>query len=322
MTPLPVPFTEKVLTVRPEPLRAEGVRVLQVNLGYRCNLACKHCHLSAGPARTESMDARTAEDVLRTLRENPLEILDLTGGAPELNPNFRRLVAEARSVGRRVIVRTNLSVFFEPGLEDTPRFFRDHGVEVVASLPYYLEEGVDRVRGSGTFAKCLAGLRLLNDLGYAAGSTGLTLNLAYNPSGAFLAPAQGDLEEVFRRELGARHGISFTNLYTFTNMPIGRFEEFLARSDGRDRYLGKLACAFNPQTLEGIMCRQQVSVGWDGTLHDCDFNQALGLPVTPETSRHISSFDFEALARRLIAVGDHCYGCTAGQGSSCLGAVA
>lgn len=311
-----VPFERKVLSVRPGPLRADSVRVLQVNLGYRCNLSCKHCHVSGGPARAESMDAQTAEGVLRVLCEHPLETLDLTGGAPELNPSFRRLVGQARRSGRRVIVRTNLSVFFEPGLEDTPRFLRDHEVEVVASLPYYLEDGVDRVRGRGSFAKCLTGLRQLNELGYADGSTGLTLNLVYNPPGAFLAPGQGDLEQVFRRELEARHGISFTRLLTFTNMPIGRFRDFLARSGGLEQYLGKLACAFNPQTLEGVMCRQLLSVGWDGALYDCDFNLALGLSVCAERSRHIGSFDLEALAHRLIAVGDHCYGCTAGQGSS------
>jgi radical SAM/Cys-rich protein len=311
-----VPFKEKVLAVRPGPLRADGVRVLQVNLGYRCNLACKHCHVSGGPARPESMDAQTAASVLRVLRENPLETLDLTGGAPELNPSFRWLVGEARRAGRHVIVRTNLSVFFEPGLEDTPRFLRDHGVEVVASLPSYLEDGVDRVRGSGTFAKCLAGLRQLNDLGYADDASGLTLKLVYNPPGALLAPAQADLEEVYRRELGTRHGVSFSGLFTFTNMPIGRFRDFLARSGGCDPYLGKLASAFNPQTLDSVMCRRLVSVGWDGTLYDCDFNLSLGLPVSAENSRHIASFDREALARRLIAVGDHCYGCTAGQGST------
>jgi radical SAM/Cys-rich protein len=313
---LATPFKQKVLSVRPEPLRADGVGVLQVNLGYRCNLTCTHCHVAAGPARTEIMDRETVESVLRVLLENPLETLDLTGGAPELNPNFRWLVAAARRAGRHVIVRTNLSVFFEPGLEDTPRFLREHGVEVVASLPCYLEGGVDQMRGGGTFAKCIAGLRQLNDLGYGGASNELRLSLAYNPSGASLAPVQGVLEEVYRRELGTRHGISFTGLFTFTNMPIGRFRDSLVRTGGFDQYLEKLACAFNPQTLDGVMCRRLVSVGWNGSICDCDFNQALGLTVTPEESRHIASFDYEALARRDIAVDDHCYGCTAGQGST------
>jgi radical SAM/Cys-rich protein len=313
---LAIPFKEKVLSVRPGSLRADGVNVLQVNLGYRCNLACKHCHLAAGPARTEVMDRETVESVLCVFLGHPLETLDLTGGAPELNPNFRWLVAAARRAGRHVIVRTNLSVFFEPGLEDTPRFLREHGVEVVASLPSYLEGDVDQVRGGGTFAKCIAGLRQLNDLGYGNGSSELRLSLVYNPSGASLAPVQDVLEEEYRRELGNRYGISFTGLFTFTNMPIGRFRDFLIRTGGFDQYLGKLACAFNPQTLDGVMCRRLVSVGWNGSIHDCDFNQVLGLTVVPEKSRHLSSFDYEALSRRDIAVDDHCYGCTAGQGST------
>jgi radical SAM/Cys-rich protein len=313
---LAVPVKENVLSVNGGPLRAEGVDTLQVNLGYRCNLACKHCHVSAGPTRTESMDRNTAESVMRVLLENPLGTLDLTGGAPEMNPNFRWLVAEARRAGRHVIARTNLSVFFEQGFEDTPRFLRDHGVEVVASLPYYIEDGVDRVRGRGTFAKCIAGLRQLNELGYGTGSPELTLSLVYNPPGAFIAPEQVELEGTYRRELEARHGIFFTRLFTFTNMPIGRFRDFLVRTGSCDQYLGKLACAFNPRTLDGVMCRRLVSVRWNGTIHDCDFNQLSGLAVTPEGSRHIASFDHEALARRTIAVDDHCYGCTAGQGSS------
>lgn len=297
-------------------LRRAGLETLQANLGYRCNLACRHCHVAAGPARTEVMDGETAASVLRALLDNPLETLDLTGGAPELHPRFRWLVAGARRAGRRVIARTNLSVFFEPGLEDTPRFLRDHGVEVVASLPCYLEDGVDRVRGRGTFAKCIAALRLLNDLGYGTGSPDLVLTLVHNPAGASLAPAQGALEAEYRRELGARYGISFTGLFAFANMPIGRFRDFLDRAGELDRYLGKLACAFNPWNLEGIMCRRLVSVGWDGTIYDCDFNQTLGTGVTTERSRHIGAFDHAALSRREIAVGDQCYGCTAGQGST------
>ena len=297
-------------------LKRNSLQVVQVNLGKLCNQACTHCHVEAGPSRQEIMPRRTAELVVDFTRAAGAKAADLTGGAPEMNPHFRWLVGEARRAGRHVIARTNLSVFFEPGFEDTPRFFRDHEVEVVASLPYYLEDGVDRVRGRGTFAKCIAGLRQLNELGYGNGSPELTLGLVYNPPGAFIAPGQGDLEETYRRELGSRHGISFTRLFTFTNMPIGRFRNFLDRTGGLGQYLGKLACAFNPQTLDGVMCRRLVSVRWDGTIHDCDFNQLIGLAVTPEASRHIASFDYEALACREIAVDDHCYGCTAGQGSS------
>jgi radical SAM/Cys-rich protein len=193
---------------------------------------------------------------------------------------------------------------------------RDHGVEVIASLPCYLEDGVDRVRGSGTFAKCITALRQLNSLGYGKDDPDLRLNLVYNPAEAFLAPAQAELEATYRRELDARFGITFSTLFAFTNMPVGRFRDYLIRSGGFDRYLGKLSSSFNPRTLSGVMCRRLVSVGWDGTLYDCDFNQVLGLTVTPCCSRTIESFDFEALSRRDIAVDDHCYGCTAGQGSS------
>ena len=309
-------FKEKVLSASEGPLRADGVSVLQVSLGYRCNLACRHCHVSGGPTRTESMDAATAGNVLRVLINNPIDTLDLTGGAPELNPHFRELVAGARRAGRTVIVRTNLSVFFEPGLEDTPRFLRDHGVEVIASLPCYLEDGVDRVRGSGTFAKCITALKQLNGLGYGKDNPDLRLHLVYNPAGAFLAPAQAELEATYRRELDSRFGITFSTLFAFINMPVGRFRDYLLRSGGFDHYLGKLSCAFNPRTLSGVMCRRLISVGWDGTLYDCDFNQVLGLTVTPCCSRTIEAFDFAALSRRDIAVDDHCYGCTAGQGFS------
>jgi radical SAM/Cys-rich protein len=309
-------FEQKILSVKPEPLQALGIRILQVNLGYRCNLACKHCHVSGGPARTEVMDEKTAAMVLRVFAESLIETLDLTGGAPELSPNFRRIVADARKMGRHVVVRTNLAVFFEDGMEGLPEFYRDHGVELIASLPYYLEDNVDRVRGSGSFKKIIAALRQLNDLGFGNGDSERPLNLVYNPQGAFLAPDQTMLEAEYKRELRVRFGISFTRLYTFSNMPIGRFKDFLQRTGNLVKYLDKLSCAFNPRTLDGVMCRSLVNVGWDGALYDCDFNQVLGLPVSPETSRHIRDFDFDALSKRKITVGDHCYGCTAGQGSS------
>jgi radical SAM/Cys-rich protein len=262
------------------------------------------------------MDEKTAAVVLRVLAENPIETLDLTGGAPELNPQFRRLVTEARKMGRHVVVRTNLAVFFEDGMEGFPEFYRDHGVELIASLPYYLEDNVDRVRGSGSFKKIIAALEHLNELGFGKGASERSLNLVYNPQGAFLAPDQAMLEAEYKRGLHDRFGISFTRLYTFANMPIGRFREFLERTGNLAKYMDKLSCAFNPKTLEGVMCRSLVNVGWDGALYDCDFNQVLGLPVSPEASRRIGAFDFDALSKRKIHVDDHCYGCTAGQGSS------
>ncbi|HTP03729.1 MAG TPA: arsenosugar biosynthesis radical SAM (seleno)protein ArsS [Nitrospirota bacterium] len=309
-------FSNKVLSVRPEPLKALEITTLQVNVGYRCNLACKHCHVVGGPARTEIMDKDTVDAVLRALSGSPLSILDITGGAPEMNPSFRYLVKEARNLGRHVIVRTNLAIFYEENMADLPEFYQDHDVELVASLPYYLEDNVDRVRGSGTFKKCIAALQKLNSRGYGNGAGGKNLSLVYNPQGAYLPPAQKTLEEEYRKELKARFNISFNHLYAFTNMPIGRFKDFLARTGSLEKYMDKLACAFNPQTLDTIMCRHLISVGWDGVLFDCDFNQVLGLPLESGVPAHIRDFDHARLVTRLVNVGDHCFGCTAGQGST------
>jgi radical SAM/Cys-rich protein len=314
-------FEEKVLSIKPEPLQAQNVKILQVNLGYQCNLACTHCHVSAGPARTEVMSRETAAMVLRVLAENSIDTLDLTGGAPELNPQFRWLVVEAKKSGKHVMVRTNLASFSEQGMVGLPEFFRDHGVELIVSMPCFLEENVDQMRGSGTYKKIITNLKQLNELGYGKGDTGLYLDLVYNPAGAFLSPDQLKLEADYRRELHDRFGIFFTRLYTITNMPLGRFKDLLQETENLEKYMQKLSCAFNPRALDGVMCRSIVNVGWDGTLYDCDFNQVLGLPVSSEHSRHIRDFDYAALSKRIIIIDDHCYGCTAGQGSSCAGAV-
>lgn len=307
-------FYKKVLSVRSGPLSADEVSTLQVNVGYRCNLACKHCHVEGGPSRTEMMDRETADSVLAVLAEHPMGAIDITGGAPELNPHFRYLLTEARRLNKHIIARTNLVVFYEKGMEDIPEFYQKNRVELVASLPYYIEDNVDRVRGNGTFKKCIAALRKLNSLGYGE-QGGLALNLVYNPQGAFLAPDQKILEAEYKKELQARFGISFNRLYTFTNMPIGRFRHFLARTGNLEKYLDKLVCSFNPATLDGIMCRGLISVGWDGRLYDCDFNQALSLPVNV-AGADLRGFDLAALSQRTINVGDHCFGCTAGQGST------
>jgi radical SAM/Cys-rich protein len=309
-------FQEKVLAARGGPLAAEGIEVLQVNLGFRCNMACKHCHVEAGPARGELMGEETAERVISVLAHSDIPALDLTGGAPELNPQFRMLVAEARRLEKRVIARSNLTIFFEEGMEDLPEFYAEHGVEVVASLPYYMESGVDRVRGEGTFRKSIEALRKLNSLGFGADEGGMLLNLVYNPPGAFLPPAQETLEGEYKRELGEKFGISFSRLFTFTNMHIGRFREFLAASGYLKPYTDKLVSAFNPATLDGLMCRHLLSVGWDGSLYDCDFNLVLGLKVAEGCPENIGDFDLRRLSSRRIAVGDHCFGCTAGQGST------
>jgi radical SAM/Cys-rich protein len=308
-------FEEKVLETHGVPLTATRIDVLQVNLGYRCNMTCKHCHVEAGPYRNEMMDADTIDDVISALGGSDIPALDLTGGAPELNPGFRELVLRARDLGRRVMARTNLTIFFEEGMEDLPEFYAQNGVELVASLPYYIESGVDRVRGGGAFKKSIESLQRLNSLGYGTDG-GRTLDLVYNPPGAFLPPAQETLEAEYKRELQKNFGVSFTSLFTFTNMPIGRFRDFLKLTGNLEKYMDKLAGAFNPATLDGLMCRHLLSVGWDGRLYDCDFNLVLGLPLDENCPSHIRDFDYDRLSGRKITVGDHCFGCTAGQGST------
>jgi radical SAM/Cys-rich protein len=303
-------------------LRSLGVETLQVNVGKLCNQACKHCHVDASPARTEIMTRETAEKVLSAVRRFRIPTLDITGGAPELNPSFRRLVAEARRAGAHVMVRHNLTVTFEPGQEDLPEFFREHGVEVVSSLPYFLEQQTDAQRGRGVFEKSVEALRRLNAVGYGREGSGLTLDLVYNPVGAYLPPAQVAIERDFKRELLSRYGVTFDRLYTITNMPIKRFLEYLRRSGNEERYMRKLVEAFNPATVEGLMCRTLVSVDWTGRLYDCDFNQMLELGVARGLPQTIDDFDPARLAARRIVTGAHCFGCTAGAGSSCGGAVA
>ncbi len=309
-------FQDKVIETGEKPLQALQSRILQANLGYRCNMGCKHCHVSGGPARPEVMDQKTAEQVLRVFLENPFELLDLTGGAPELNPSFRLMVAEARGAERKVLSRTNLTIFFEKGMEYLPEFYREHQVELIASLPYYLEENVDRVRGAGVYRKSIESLQVLNRLGFGMESSNLTISLVYNPQGMFFAPDQQTLESEFKRELRERYGVFFTRLYTFTNMPIGRFRDYLIRTNNLNAYMEKLSRAFNPATLDNVMCRHLVNVGWDGTLYDCDFNQVLGLGMHADLPRHITGFNYAKFTGRTITVDDHCYGCTAGQGSS------
>ncbi len=309
-------FKETISETSLQSFMALDLKVLQANVGYRCNLACKHCHVSGGPVRQEVMNEKIARQVIRVVTDNPFDMLDITGGAPEMNPSLKTIVRETRRAGKRVTVRTNLTIFFEHGFEAFPEWYRDQGVDLIASLPYYLEDGVDRVRGNGTYKKSIEALKILNGLGYGIDSTGPSLSLVYNPQGMFLAPSQCSLEMEYRRELKDRFGISFTRLYTFTNMPLGRFREHLVRTGNLDKYMDKLACAFNPATLDGIMCRHIISVGWDGALHDCDFNLVLGLPTAAGVPQHIDDFDYTVLVNRLVSVGDHCYGCTAGQGSS------
>src|SRR5262245_4984425 len=299
------------------PLRAAGVEVLQVNVGKLCNQTCAHCHVDAGPDRREVMTAETAEACLDVLSAHNIPTLDITGGAPELNPSFRRLVTRGRELGRHVIDRCNLTVLLVAGHGDLPQFLAANRVEVVASMPCYLMENVDRQRGTGVFDKSIEALKRLNAIGYGKD---LPLTLVYNPVGPSIPPPQAKLEAAYREQLRSRFGIEFTRLFTITNMPISRFLDDLVRSDKLDTYMEKLIQAFNPAAVDGLMCRTILSVGWDGRLYDCDFNQMLDLEVG-EGPRHIRDFNLAALKGRRIVTQQHCYGCTAGAGSSCGGSI-
>jgi radical SAM/Cys-rich protein len=315
-------FDQTLAAHRLEALTAAGVETLQINVGKLCNQTCTHCHVDAGPSRTEIMTRETMDQVLDVIRRHPeIGTIDITGGAPEMNPHFEYLVVQCRRVGRHVMDRCNLTVFFVRGKEHLPEFLRDHQVEVVASLPCYLEENVDAQRGKGVYARSIEALTRLNGLGYGMEGTGLILNLIYNPVGPKLPPAQAELEGDYRVELRRRFGIEFTRLFTITNMPISRFLEDLRRSGQYDRYMDLLVTSFNPSAVPGVMCRSLVSVGWNGVLYDCDFNQMLELPLHHGLPRTIEDFDLAALERRRIVTGEHCFGCTAGSGSSCGGAV-
>jgi radical SAM/Cys-rich protein len=298
---------------------------LQVNVGYRCNQSCVHCHVNAGPSRTEEMAAEVADVVLAFLERRRIATLDITGGAPELNPQFRRIVAAARDMGVRVIDRCNLTILEVPGQEDLAEFLAAQQVEVVASMPCYLEDNVERQRGKGVFAASIRGLQRLNALGYGREGSGLVLNLVYNPQGPSLPPAQDKLEDDYKRVLGERHGVVFNRLYTLANMPIQRFGAILIARREFDRYLHLLQHAHLDANLDQVMCRNLLSVDWRGYIYDCDFNQMLDLPLTSGRDArervHLSDLlgvDVEGLP---IRVAGHCYGCTAGQGSSCGGAL-
>lgn len=306
-------------------LRRAHVTTLQINVGKVCNQACHHCHVEAGPKRTETMSAAVAERVLDLLGCSPrVQLLDITGGAPELNASFTRLVEGARALQRRVIVRCNLTILFEKGMESLPDFYRRMGVELVCSLPCYTGQNVDRQRGVGVFDKSIEALKLLGAIGYARPGSGLRLDLVYNPLGALLPPQQHELEAKYREELDRLFGIRFDRLLTITNMPVKRFAEMLVRSGEHDRYMGLLVQHFNPATIDGLMCRSMISVGYDGALYDCDFNQMLEMPLTrdgaAQTLWTIASTD--DLADTRIATASHCFGCTAGAGSSCSGTLA
>ena len=305
------------------PISRRPLETLQVNLGYRCNQSCLHCHVNAGPTRKEMMEGTTVDEVLAVLAKRRLATLDLTGGAPELNPHFRRLVTAARALGTRVIDRCNLTILFEPEQEDLAEFLAANRVDIVASLPCYSAENVDRQRGEGVFEKSIIALQRLNQLGYGQKQSGLSLDLVYNPQGASLPPAQGKLEADYRRLLGELYGITFDRLLVLANMPIQRFGSTLLSKGEFQPYMQLLKNAYRDENLDGVMCRRLVSVDWRGYLYDCDFNQMLDLPAAAHGAQRLRLHDLltQDLADNPIAVADHCYGCTAGQGSSCGGAL-
>ncbi|MDO9373559.1 MAG: arsenosugar biosynthesis radical SAM protein ArsS [Ferruginibacter sp.] len=317
-----IPFQQQLENIGLYPLKPTGVEIFQVNLGKMCNQVCKHCHVDAGPDRKEIMTRETMQQCLDVLKNSPIKTVDLTGGAPELNPNFRWFVDEIKKLDKHVIVRCNLTIILANArFNDLPAYYKQHGIEIVSSLPFYTADRTDRQRGNGVFEQSIHALKLLNEEGYGIDGSGLILNLVYNPAGAFLPPSQQALEAEFKAELFKNHGISFNQLFAITNMPISRYLDYLLESGNYEKYMEKLTAAFNPAAAYGVMCRNTISVSWDGYLHDCDFNQMLEMKVSCADSTHISTFQLDELNNREIVLNQHCYGCTAGSGSSCGGTV-
>ncbi len=317
-------FEQKLKSIGLLPLKPTQLEILQVNVGYMCNLTCSHCHVDAGPDRKEIMTRETMQYCIEALKKAPsIQTVDLTGGAPEMNPDFLWFVEEISRLKRKTIVRSNLTILVaNKRFRHYPAFFAKHKVIVIASLPCYTAENTDKQRGNGVFSKSIEALNNLNELGYGKEGTSLELHLVYNPIGPFLPPAQKTLEDDYKKILSTQYGIVFNNLYTITNLPISRFLKYLMVSGNYESYMETLVNAFNPAAAAGVMCRNTLSVSWDGKLYDCDFNQMLELQLdTPTLSGHIKDFDLEQLQDRNIMLGQHCYGCTAGAGSSCQGAL-
>lgn len=313
-------FGEAAASAGHQPFKATGVGILQINVGKRCNQTCAHCHVDAGPDRKEVMTRDVMEACLDFLARTDIPTLDITGGAPEMHPHFDEIVERAIGLGRHVIDRCNLTITRLPNYSYLPEFLAHYHVEIIASLPSYAHKQTDTQRGDGVFEASIAALQHLNALGYGKEGTGLSLHLVTNPVGAFLPANQQTLEKDWKRQLKRRYAIDFTNLYTITNMPISRYLDFLMRSGNLEAYMEKLINAFNPAAVEGVMCRTTLSVGWDGRLYDCDFNQMLDMTVALPAPQTIFDATLESLRERRIRIGQHCYGCTAGAGSSCGGA--
>ena len=315
-----IKFNEKLKEVYLFPLKPTEIEILQINLGKLCNQVCEHCHVDAGPDRKEIMTKEVLQQCLEAAKTPTIHTVDLTGGAPEMNPNFRWFVSELHQLGKKIIVRSNLTILTYKKYLDIPQFFKDNKVTVISSLPCYTKDNVDKQRGNGVFERSIQALKTLNELGYGNESTGLELDLVYNPVGASLPPEQTALELDYKRELKELFDIQFNNLFTITNLPISRFLDYLLKEERYEAYINKLIDSFNPMAASNVMCRNTISVGWDGKLFDCDFNQMLELGVA-SSSQHIKEFNNEELKNRNIILGQHCYGCTAGAGSSCQGSI-
>ena len=312
------PFARKLANLGLLPLKPTGIDILQVNVGKMCNQTCRHCHVDAGPDRKEIMTRATMQACLKAVQKGNIRVVDITGGAPEMNPDFRWFVGQLTEIGVHVMVRSNLTIILANNkYHDLPEFFARHKVEVISSLPHYSRLRTDAQRGDGVFAKSIKALQMLNEAGYGREDSGLHLNLVYNPPGALLPPAQASLQRDFKERLLRQHGVVFNNLFVITNMPISRFLDYLLQSGNYEKYMEELIANFNPLAVESVMCRNLLSVGWDGRLYDCDFNQMLDLST--EGVSHIADFDMAQLKARSIRLGQHCYGCTAGSGSSCGG---
>lgn len=303
------------------PLKPTNVDILQVNMGKMCNQTCAHCHVDAGPDRKEIMTRETMQECLDAVQKGNIRVVDLTGGAPEMNPGFRWFVEQLYALGVSIMVRSNLTIIVaNPNYHDLPEFYAANNVEIISSLPHFSKKRTDAQRGEGVFEKSIEALQMLNKIGYGVEGSGLRLNLVYNPSGAFLPPSQSSLERDFKDRLSRQHQVVFNSLFAMTNMPISRFLDYLITTDNYEAYMNELISSFNPAAVEGLMCRNTLSVGWDGKLYDCDFNQMLDLEC--EKAVHIRNFDRGLLNSREIKVGKHCFGCTAGAGSSCGGELA
>ncbi len=314
-------FEQKISDAGMPVLKPTSIDVFQINVGKMCNQVCKHCHVDAGPDRKEIMTRETMQQIIDAIKKSNATTVDLTGGAPEMNPEFRWFVEELSALGKQIIIRCNLTIILaNPKYHDLPEFFKKHQVNVVSSLPSFTAKRTDAQRGDGVFDRSIKALQMLNAIGYGKEGSGLKLDLVYNPAGAYLPDDQEILQAEFKSKLASEFGIVFNELFSITNLPVSRFLDYLIRTENYEEYMNELVNAFNPVAAQGVMCRSMISIGWDGFVYDCDFNQMLELKLTDGVPDHIKDFDAEKIQQRDIIINQHCYGCTAGAGSSCGGA--